>query len=208
MPDEPRITETDVIRWSETLAGIARTGLGFTESRYEQERFEEILKVAGDMRVAAGSHSRAGSVVYDLEVPDFGDGLQMSGVSLTSATSNVLGTQKATDPLGKALPGPPIALRDFARQDTVALYVEAYDQNRKPQLPLVTADLRTADGKVIGKLPEQKQASSLHADQGAIGLTAAFPLSGLQPGVYLVHIEARSDNGKDVRQREIPIRVW
>jgi ADP-ribose pyrophosphatase YjhB (NUDIX family) len=60
---EPRITETDVIRWSETLAGIARTGLGFTESRYEQERFEEILKVAGDMRVAAGSSFDAEELV-------------------------------------------------------------------------------------------------------------------------------------------------
>lgn len=49
------ITGADVVRWSEALAGIARTGLSFTESRYEQERFEEILKVAGDMRVAAGS---------------------------------------------------------------------------------------------------------------------------------------------------------
>jgi ADP-ribose pyrophosphatase YjhB (NUDIX family) len=61
--DQPCITETDVIRWSETLAGIARTGLGFTESRYEQERFEEILKVAGDMRVAAGSRFDAEELV-------------------------------------------------------------------------------------------------------------------------------------------------
>jgi 8-oxo-dGTP pyrophosphatase MutT (NUDIX family) len=45
----------DLIRWSETLAAIARTGLGFTESLYEQERFEEVLKVAADIRVAAGS---------------------------------------------------------------------------------------------------------------------------------------------------------
>lgn len=49
-------TEADLLRWSETLAGIARTGLGFTESLYERERFEEVLHVAADMRVAAGSH--------------------------------------------------------------------------------------------------------------------------------------------------------
>jgi ADP-ribose pyrophosphatase YjhB (NUDIX family) len=42
-----------LLRWSESLAGIARTGLGFTESLYEQERFEEILKVAADIRVEA-----------------------------------------------------------------------------------------------------------------------------------------------------------
>ena len=41
------------MRWSEALAGIARTGLAFTESLYERERFEEVLKVAADIRVAA-----------------------------------------------------------------------------------------------------------------------------------------------------------
>ena len=41
---------SDLLRWSETLAGIARTGLGFTQSLYERERFEEVLHVASDMR--------------------------------------------------------------------------------------------------------------------------------------------------------------
>ena len=48
--------EADILRWAETLAGIAQTGLGFTESRYEQERFEEVLAVAADIR----AHSPAG----------------------------------------------------------------------------------------------------------------------------------------------------
>ena len=43
----------DLIRWSESLAGIARTGLGFTQSLYEQERYEEVLKVAADIKAAA-----------------------------------------------------------------------------------------------------------------------------------------------------------
>ena len=47
------VTPQDLVRWSEALAGIARTGLGFTQSLYEQERFEEVLAVAADMRVAA-----------------------------------------------------------------------------------------------------------------------------------------------------------
>ncbi len=46
-------SEADLLRWSEALAGIARTGLGFTESPYERERFEEILAVAADIRHAA-----------------------------------------------------------------------------------------------------------------------------------------------------------
>ncbi len=50
----PPVSDVDLIRWSEALAGIARTGLGFTESLYERERFQEILKVAADIRLAAG----------------------------------------------------------------------------------------------------------------------------------------------------------
>jgi ADP-ribose pyrophosphatase YjhB (NUDIX family) len=46
-------TRQDLIRWSEALSGIARTGLGFTESLYERERFEEVMAVAGDIRAAA-----------------------------------------------------------------------------------------------------------------------------------------------------------
>ncbi len=45
----------DLLRWSETLAGIARTGLAFTDSLYERERYEEILHVAADIRAAAGA---------------------------------------------------------------------------------------------------------------------------------------------------------
>lgn len=48
------ITRAELLRWSETLAGIARTGLGFSQVQYERERYEEILHVASDMRVAAG----------------------------------------------------------------------------------------------------------------------------------------------------------
>jgi ADP-ribose pyrophosphatase YjhB (NUDIX family) len=43
----------DLVRWSEALAAIARTGLGFTKNLYERERFEEVLKVARDIKVAA-----------------------------------------------------------------------------------------------------------------------------------------------------------
>ena len=46
---QPVVGEGDLRRWSEALAGIARTGLAFTDNQYEQERFEEVLHVAADM---------------------------------------------------------------------------------------------------------------------------------------------------------------
>ncbi len=47
------VPEKTLRRWAESLAGVARTGLGFTESQYERERFEEVLKIAADIRAAA-----------------------------------------------------------------------------------------------------------------------------------------------------------
>ena len=43
----------DLVRWSESLAAIARTGLGFSDNIYERERFEEVLHVAADIKAAA-----------------------------------------------------------------------------------------------------------------------------------------------------------
>ena len=52
--DEERQRFTgDLVRWSEALAAIARTGLGFTENLYERERFTEVLNVAADIKAAA-----------------------------------------------------------------------------------------------------------------------------------------------------------
>jgi len=56
------VSPRQLLRWSESLAAIARTGLGFTESLYERERFEEVLRVAADIKVAA---SRGATGVED-----------------------------------------------------------------------------------------------------------------------------------------------
>jgi ADP-ribose pyrophosphatase YjhB (NUDIX family) len=53
MTEPLAVSAADLLRWAESLAGIARTGLGFTQSLYEKERFEEVLKVAADIRAAA-----------------------------------------------------------------------------------------------------------------------------------------------------------
>lgn len=70
----PIANEKNLIRWAEALSATARTGLGFTESLYERERFEEILAVAADIR----SHV-AGGVDPDEQVTEWmagvGDGI-------------------------------------------------------------------------------------------------------------------------------------
>ncbi len=58
-----------LLRWSQSLAAIARTGLGFSDNLYERERFEEVLRVAADIQVAAdrgsGGAEDAGGTVEE-----------------------------------------------------------------------------------------------------------------------------------------------
>src|SRR3954453_12867067 len=65
VPESHPVSAQDLLRWSESLSAIARTGLGFTKSLYERERFEEVLKVAADIRVAAGHEAEAESIFDD-----------------------------------------------------------------------------------------------------------------------------------------------
>jgi len=72
--DDFAISASDLLRWAETLSGIARTGLGFTKSLYEQERFEEVLKVAADIRAAAIEEAEA-DVLFEEWLDTVGDGV-------------------------------------------------------------------------------------------------------------------------------------
>jgi ADP-ribose pyrophosphatase YjhB (NUDIX family) len=72
--DRPASRAHDLVRWSEALAGIARTGLGFTQSQYERERFEEVLTVAADIAHAAGRPYAPGELI-DGWMRSVGDGV-------------------------------------------------------------------------------------------------------------------------------------
>ena len=61
------MSDSDLHRWSESLAAIARTGLGFTESLYERERYEEVLHVAAEIRAVAENSSPANEVRATVE---------------------------------------------------------------------------------------------------------------------------------------------
>ena len=60
-------SRSDLLRWSEALAAIARTGLGFSDNLYERERFEEVLRVAADIRAAADAEEGETAVESAIE---------------------------------------------------------------------------------------------------------------------------------------------
>lgn len=86
-------TTQDLLRWAESLAGIARTGLGFTDNLYERERYEEVLAVAADIRVAAGTAFDAEHYV-DEWLKGVGDGVpgyQTPKIAVGAAVRNDAG---------------------------------------------------------------------------------------------------------------------
>jgi ADP-ribose pyrophosphatase YjhB (NUDIX family) len=90
--DPHPVSARDLLRWSEALAATARTGLGFTQSLYERERFEEILKVAADIRVAAGAEAEAEALIHEW-LNSVGDGVA-GYVTPKVAVGAVVGNEK------------------------------------------------------------------------------------------------------------------
>ena len=52
MAERSSVTEQDLLRWAEMLSALARTGMAFTDSLYERERYEEVLGVAAEIEAS------------------------------------------------------------------------------------------------------------------------------------------------------------
>jgi hypothetical protein len=164
------------------------------------------------LRVAAGNAGgRAGSVVYDLEVPDFWKGaLVMSGVSLTSVEQSRVQTARPKEPLSGLLPGPITATRSFAATDTLAIYTEVYESTRNSATHTVDLklELRADDGRVVTTQSEERSSAELEGKPGGYGFVAELPLEGVTPGLYVIHVEARANIGeRPTVSRDVQIRV-
>jgi VWFA-related protein len=163
------------------------------------------------LRVAGGTTSgRAGSVLYDLEVADFTrEPLMMSGVSLSSRAVQPV-TVSRDEPLRGLLPGPITATRDFRAGDTISLYTEVYENLRNPAAHTVDmqVDLRTDDGRVISTTREERSSRELGGRSGGYGFTVQVPLRDVEPGIYVIHVEAQVNMGsRPTVARDVVIRV-
>jgi hypothetical protein len=164
------------------------------------------------LRVAAGNKSgKAGSVVYDLDVPDFTkQPFAMSGVSLTAASAGQAPTIKPKDPLGDFLPGPPTAIREFEKGDLVVLFAEFYENARNAAAHSLDfkAELRAEGGRVVQQVTDERSSTELQGSSGGYGFSARLPLDDVEPGLYVIHVEGRSRINQDaVVSRDIQIRV-
>jgi VWFA-related protein len=160
---------------------------------------------------AAEAGGKAGSVLYDLEVPDFSKSpLTMSGIALTSASAGLTPTAKSKDPLGQMLPAAPTTAREFQRNDEVALFAEFYENqpNAAPHKIDLTTTVRSDDGRVILQTQEERSSTELQGGRGGYGYVSRIPLKDFASGLYVIHLEGRSrtENGAGIG-RDIQIRV-
>ena len=169
------------------------TGMTLPPGRYQ-------LRVAGGNTAS----TRTGSVMYDLDVPDFAKPpLAMSALAVTSR--RLATTLTVTSPgVRAAAPAAPAATRDFPAGDTLSVYAEIYDNRSKdPHRLDLVAELRTLDGRLAGRSVTETR----NDNQGVQKLDVTIPLD-VAPGAYVLHVEARSTLAKQpAASREIPLRV-
>lgn len=190
-----------------TYQQVLRNGLRIT-SRFDVPPGRYQLRIGA----LEGNAKRAGSVHYDLEVPNFSAGpLAMSGVVLTSSLAGEVRTAVGNpdDEIRKTLPGPPTVAREFRSVEELALVAEVYDNEGKtPHKVDITTSLRSDDGREVYKHEDERASSELGGANGGFGHTARIPLKGLAPGLYVIKVEARSRLGKgESVSREVQIRV-
>jgi hypothetical protein len=167
------------------------------------------------LRVAAGEEgdNRSGSVLYDLEVPDFyAPPFAMSGVSLTSALeTTAVPTARPKDPLRDFLPGPPVTAREFDNSDEIALFAEFYENARgaPPHMLDLSTTMRAEGGRVVFEDREERSSADLQGGAGGHGYAVRIPLGGFAPGTYVIRMEGRSRAaGQDAALgRDVVIRI-
>jgi VWFA-related protein len=159
--------------------------------------------------VSEGNSHKSGSVMMDLDVPDFSkQALSMSDIALTSAMSGIAPTVRPKDPLEKLLPGPLTTYREFAPVDEVALFTEIYDNNKQAHKVEITAMVKAEGGQTVFQTREEHDSSELAGSAGGYGFQTRIPLKSLAPGLYVLRIEAISQIGdRATTSREIVFRV-
>jgi hypothetical protein len=164
------------------------------------------------LRIAAhdAGGGAVGSVLYDLEVPDFVKSpIAMSGIVLTSVTASHRPTVRPDEQLRSALPAAPSALRSFPQNDEIALFAEVYDNSASaPHKVDISSTITTDEGKVLFKSDEERDSSELGGKTGGYGYTAKIPLKEIPAGPYVLTVTARSRvSPNPTVQRQIRITV-
>jgi VWFA-related protein len=157
-----------------------------------------------------------GTVIYDLDAPDFGKGpIALSGLALASAASARVPTANpGGSDLKDVLPAPPSAAREFVRGDEITVFAEIYDNlgTRTAHRVVITTSILSDAGKTVFSTSDERRSDELggsSAGAGGYGHLTKIPLATLAPGRYVLHVEARPTLGNSApvfREVEFTVR--
>jgi VWFA-related protein len=164
---------------------------------------------AGRYQLRVGARNpaggKAGTIFYDVLVPDFASApLMMSGLLLSAIETEstaVLTPQR--DPMAEKLLGAPAtSRRAFDRSETVAWMTEIYDNSGLKQPKRIDVSARVVDE--AGRDAFVSRDLLVNGEGGVpkwqtFGYTGRIPLKDVPPGRYLIRIEAL-DRGAATRQ--------
>lgn len=190
--------------------------------RAEYEVLSQITLRPGryQLRLSANTGTKAGSVYYDIDIPDFwARPLSMSGLMLTSEPRPV---SSATDPIRTFVPFSPTARREFMATDKVTAFARVYQGGRDPvasttvtvritdatgALRLNRTELLTAGdvGGGRGSRPPFGSAETSLADR-TIDFRMDLPLKTLPAGQYLLTLQATTSRGEARRDIRFTVR--
>jgi VWFA-related protein len=156
---------------------------------------------------------QAGSVFYDLDVPDFRkERLMIGGLLMTTpSVQQTPSIQPDPNVSDKLLPAPATSRREFPRTDVLALYTEIYDNDSARQARQVDVTVRLISetgAEVIVSRDELENGNSGEKPWEIYGYAKRIPLKELAPGRYLLRVEAAVRGRKEQpAAREAPITV-
>ncbi len=189
----------------QTHQAVARSGIRIAR-RLELAPGRYQLRVG----VRDGGSGATGSVLYDLDVPDFSKTpLSMSALLLTSASASQVTSVNPDPDFKQVLPAAPTTIRDFPRNDTIALFTEVYDnQSKTPHRVAIKASVIADDGTVVYTAGEERKSEELQGAKGGYGYTATIETKAMAPGRYVLRVEAATllANGATAK-REVEFRV-
>jgi hypothetical protein len=143
-----------------------------------------------------------------VEVPDYSKtNFALSGVVIGSSNDRNIAVTANPDALPRDTLGvPPVVRRTFTRAETLASYAEVYD-NSSPMahaLNYLISVRNATDGRSVFETRDRRDVEAGRSTR-THGFRTPVPLNDLQPGMYVLHVEATA--GSQSATRDIPFEV-
>lgn len=147
---------------------------------------------------------RTGSAYASVVVPDFRrDDLALSGVALNRQPPAMTGGNAA---VATIVPGTPTTMRAFAATDRLSAFVQVSQSERRPAAA-VRMRLRVTDASdAVRATREVALDAAQFASARIADVSLDLPLEGLEPGEYLLTIDASSSRASTV-ERHVRFQV-